>query len=206
MAGQVPSIKGSVIGGHAEALAKHLADGSITEAALARRFEAHEIAILKGSFAQAGWYAVGLYGRLLEFLRDQLGGGDDAYLVQAGARTAARLIAAGVHQQLDYLKRTQHRRKEHKQERSAAFGRDLRLLETITGSLLNFGRSAIVPDPDYALRWMIEKHEVEAYPAALCWTTLGFCNRMAEEHGDPDLWYWERPSASSIRFRMRREV
>ena len=206
MAKLIPSIKGSVIGGHAEVLAKHLADGSITEAALARRFDAHEIAILKGSFAPTSWYDIALYGRLLEFLRDRLGDGDNLYLVQAGARTATRLIAAGVHQQMDYLKRTQHRRKEHKAERSAAFGRDLRLLETITGALLNFGRSAIVPDPDYELRWVIEKRDVEAYPEALCWTTLGFCNRMAEEHGDPDLWYWDRPSASTILFRMRREV
>jgi hypothetical protein len=29
---------------------------------------------------------------------------------------------------------------------------------------------------------------------------------MAEEHGDPDLWYWERPSEDEVRFRMRREV
>jgi hypothetical protein len=206
MAKLIPSIKGSVIGGHAEVLGKHLADGSITRGALARRFEAHEIAILEGAFAHASWYDVGLYGRLLELLRDEVGDGDNLYLVQAGARTATRLIEAGVHQQMDYLKRTQHRRREHKEERSAAFGRDLRLLETITGALLNFGRSAIVPDPDYALRWMIEKHDVEAYPEAVCWTTLGFCNRMAEEHGDPDLWYWERPSAGLIRFRMRREV
>jgi hypothetical protein len=206
MANEHPSIKGAVMGGHAEVLTKHLADGTISEQALARRFDASEIAVLKGSFSPTGWYDVALYGRLLEFLRDEVAEGDDGYLVAAGRRSAERLIEAGVHQQFDYLRRTQHRSKEAKEERSAAFGRDLRLLSSITGAILNFTDPKVVPDPDYPLRWMIEHRGVPAYPEPLCWTSLGFCNRMAEEHGDPDLWRWERPTPDVVRFRMQREV
>lgn len=206
MAGATPSIKGSVIGGHAEALVKCLADGTISEESLARHFSSEEIAILTGPFQETGWYDVALYGRLLEFMRDQIGGGDNDYLVQAGGRTAQRLIESGIHQQMEYLTRTRHRTKEAKEERSAAFGRDLRLLNSISGSILNFSISEVRPDPDYAYRWMIHKTDARDYHAPLCWTTLGFINRMAEEHGDPDLWYWERPSEDEVRFRMRREV
>jgi hypothetical protein len=201
-----PSIKGSVIRGHAEVLAKHLADGSVSEESLARRFEPGEIAILKGSFLDTSWYDVALYGRMLEFLRDEVGEGSNEYLTAAGARTASRLIESGIHQQLEYLKRTQHREKDDKQDRSAAFGRDLRLLNSISASILNFSISEVLPDPDYPLRFMIQKTEAQAYPEALCWSTLGFINRMAEEHGNPDLWYCERQSADTLRFRMRHEV
>lgn len=29
---------------------------------------------------------------------------------------------------------------------------------------------------------------------------------MAEEHGTPDLWYWERPSLDVVLFKMNREA
>jgi hypothetical protein len=194
------------MGGHAEVLMKHLADGTIAEKSLARRFKPDEIAILKGPFRDAGWFDVALYGRLLEFMRDEIGDGSDEYLVQAGARTAQRLIDSGIHQQMEYLKRTQHRTMGDKELRSAAFGRDLRLLNSISASILNFSKSDVLPDPEYPLRWVIRKTEAQAYPTPLCWTTLGFINRMAAEHGDPDLWYWEYLSAGSFRYRMRREI
>jgi hypothetical protein len=203
---RAPSIKGSVMGGHAQVLMKHLADGTITEESLSRRFGTDEIAVLKGPFQDAGWYDVALYGRLLEFMRDEIGDGSHHYLVEAGARTAQRLIDAGIHQQMEYLRRTQHRTKEDKESRSAAFGRDLRLLNSISASILSFSKSDVLPDPEYPLRWVIQKTDARAYPTALAWTTLGFINRMAAEHGDPDLWFWESLSPDSFRYRMRREV
>jgi hypothetical protein len=206
MSQRPPSIKGSVMGGHAQILVKHLADGSIREESLARRFGPEEIAILKGPFQDAGWYDVSLYGRLLEFMRDEIGNGSDDYLVEAGARTAQRLIDSGIHQQMEYLRRTQHRTKDDKEARSAAFGRDLRLLNSISASILNFSKSEVLPDSEYPLRWVIRKSDARAYPTPLCWTTLGFINRMAAEHEDPDLWYWERHSAASFSYRMRREI
>jgi hypothetical protein len=88
-----------------------------------------------------------------------------------------------------------------------AFGRDLRLLTTITGSILSLDLdSKVIEDPDHPSRWVIRHERAEAYPEILCWTSQGFCNRMAEEHGDPDLWYWERPAHDIVTFRMNREV
>jgi len=199
-------IKGSVFGGHAEILNKGLADGSVRRSRAERIFEPHELALVTGPLIDARFYDIDLYGRMLDLLRDELGDGDNQYLIDAGRRTAERLLASGIHQQFDYLKRTQHRQRDDAKERSAAFGRDLRLLATITRSILNFAKSEIVPDPDHALRWMIRHTEAEPYPEALCWTSQGFSNRMAEEHDDVDLWYWQRPTPDVVIFRMRKDV
>ena len=111
---------------------------------------------------------------------------------------------AGLYQQLEYLNRTQVSQQSDPQARFLAFGRDLRLLTTMHGSILNFGRQLVKVEPFCEDRYVMEYVEVAPYPEALCWTTDGFVNRMAKQHGMPDLWKWERPVPSLIRFRMTR--
>jgi hypothetical protein len=41
------------------------------------------------------------------------------------------------------------------------------------------------------------------FPEVLCWTSQGFCNRMAEEHQTPDLWRWNRLRPDLVQFRMQ---
>jgi len=205
MSGQA-GIKGSVFGGHAEILNKGLADGSVRRSKAERVFSPDELEIVTGPLIDARFYDIDLYARMLELLRDELGDGDNRYLIDAGRRTAERLLNAGIHQQFDYLKRTQHRERDDAKERSAAFGRDLRLLATITRSILNFAKSDVVPDPDHELRWIIRHSEAGPYPEVLCWTSQGFSDRMAEEHGDYDLWYWQRPERDIVLFRMNKDV
>jgi hypothetical protein len=197
-----PSIKGSVVAGHAEVLQKYLASRTLDPAILERRFRPGELEILARPIRSTEWYDIGMYQRLLEFLRDYPGNGDDAYLIAAGRRSAEALIRAGMYQQMEYLSRTQQSTKVEARERFVAFGRDLRLLCSITQSILNFVRTEVVVDPDHPDRWMQEMRDVAAYPEVLCWTTQGFSNRMAEEHGTPDLWRWERPARDLVRFRM----
>ena len=64
----------------------------------------------------------------------------------------------------------------------------------------------MIEDPDHELRYIIQYPDAEAFPEVLCWTTLGFTNRMAAEHGNPDLWYWERPRPDLVWYRMNRSV
>ena len=197
-----PSIKGSVVAGHAEALQKHLASRTLDPAILESRFGPGELEVLSGPIRTTDWYDIGMYQRLLEFLRDYPGKGDDLYLISAGRRSAEALIRAGMYQQMEYLRRTQHSAKVEAGERFMAFGRDLRLLCSITQSILNFVKTEVVVDPEHSDRWMQELRGATAYPDVLCWTTQGFCNRMAEEHGSPELWRWERPTRDLVRFRM----
>lgn len=68
-------------------------------------------------------------------------------------------------------------------ERFLAFGRDLRLLGSMLGSLLNFGSPHIGVDPGHADRYVIEISDESAYPDVLGWANQSFSNRMAERHG-----------------------
>ena len=201
-----PSIKGTVVAGHAETFQKYLADESPDRATLDRWFEPGEVDVLSGPIEPTRWFPIGSYDRLLCFLREYVGGGRNEFLIESGRRTAEKLLAAGIHQQFEYLSRTEVSEKVDKESRHQAFGRDLRLLTTITGSILNFLESSVVPDPDHAMRWMIRHRQARDYPETLCWTSQGFCNRMAEEHGMPELWYWERLEPGVVCFRMNREA
>jgi hypothetical protein len=203
---RIPSIKGSIVASHAEVLQKYLAKAHVPASVLARRFEPGELELLAGPIEATRWYDIRLYTRLLEFLRDYPGERSNQYLIDAGRRSAENLIRAGIHQQLEYLRRTQHKERIDAAERFAAFGRDLRLLSSITGSILNFSEVTVVQDPEHALRWMLQRADAREFPEVLCWSTQGFSNRMAEEHGAPDLWRWERPEPDVVRYRMNREV
>jgi len=106
---KTPSIKGSIVANHAEVLQKYLAKAQLSERELARRFEPGDLEVLAGPIDPTRWYDVRLYKRLLEFLRDHPGEGRNEYLIEAGRRSAENLIRAGIHQQLEYLRRTQHK-------------------------------------------------------------------------------------------------
>jgi hypothetical protein len=205
MAG-IPSIKGSIVAGHGETLKKYLVDDRPADWVLEERFKPGELDILTGNLNTSAWYDIRMYERLLLFLRDYVGEGNNRFLIECGQRSAEKLLDAGIHQQFEYLSRTQVAEKTDKYERHQAFGRDLRLLSTITGSILNFAKSGVIEDPENPLRWVIQHANATSYPEALCWTSQGFCNRMAEVHGHPDLWYWERPRADLVEFRMNREI
>lgn len=198
-----PSVKGSVLAGHAEVLTKYLASHPEDSEVLSRRFRPGEIELLAGAINAVRWYDVGLYERALEFLRDFPGHGDNAYLVAAGRRSAEALIRAGLHQQMEYLRRTQLGSTSGAAERFQAFGRDLRLLASITQSILNFSTAHVRVDPEHEDRWMIVHEATTRFPEVLCWTTQGFVNRMAEEHGCPELWTFERLRDEVVRYRMR---
>jgi hypothetical protein len=205
--GKQAAIKGSIVANHTDVLRKCLEREQPSDQALARHFEPGDLDVLRGEIDATGWYDVELYRRMMEFLREVDGDGADQYLVDAGRRSAEKLIEAGIHAQLEYLGRTQHADETGGEERSAAFGRDLRLLASITASILNFSEVQVVRDDAHPLRWVIQHESWHPYPEILCWTTQGFVNRMAEEHdAGPDLWSWQRTPGGSVRFTMSREI
>jgi hypothetical protein len=201
-----PSIKGSVLSGHVEEVLKQVAAGTIPRAELARRLEPEDMVLLERPIQPSGWYDIRSYTRLLELMRDALGNGSNQYLIDRGALTAERLIQMGLYQQMEYLKRMRLGELESARERHLTFGRDLRLLITITGALLNFGCLQLKEDPEHADRYVIEISDAPAYPDVLGWGTQGFNNRMAAEHGHPDLWRYERLGPDRVRQRMTRSL
>ena len=202
----IPSIKGSVFLGHLETLMKLIASGDISRSELARRLQPEDLGLLEAQIHTSGWYDIRSYARVMELMRDVIGNGSNDYLIQRGAASAERLIQMGIYQQLEYLKRMRLGELDDPRERFLSFGRDLRLLVTITGSLLNFGRPEVKEDPAHADRYVIQVSEASAYPDALGWATQGFNNRMAEEHGEPDLWRYQRLGPDLVCQRMTRSL
>jgi len=202
----IPSIKGSVVLGQVELLSRLVVSGEISRGELESRLPPEDLALLDEPIRVSAWYDVRSYARVLELLRDIAGGESNDYLIDRGAATAERLLYSGIYQQFEYLKRTQMEKTFDARERYLAFGRDLRLIVTLSSSILNFARQRVTPDPDHSDRWLLETSEAAAYPEVLCWTSQGFFNRMAQEHGCPELWRWERPREDLIHFRMRYAV
>jgi hypothetical protein len=202
----VPSIKGGVFRLAVEDLSKLVSDDKISREELERRLQAEDLGYLDQEISATKWYPIYSYARLLALLRDVEGGGSNEYLRKRGGRSAETLLQAGLYQQLSYLKRTQLEQENDPRARYLAFGRDLRLLTTLSSAILNFARWVSKPDPDHDDRYVIEVSEASDYPDVLCWTTDGFINQMATRHGEPYLWNWERERHDFIVFRMVRPV
>jgi hypothetical protein len=152
------------------------------------------------------WYEIGAYDRMNALLLDVEGGGDLNYFRRQGRETAKRLLDAGLYGQLKYLERVREVQGEPVSVRFEAFGRDLTLLASLSGSLLNFSVWTARPDSEHENRYVIEVSNAEAYPESLCWRSEGFVNGFAAIHGDADLWTWERPSPDRVLFRMNRPI
>ena len=200
-----PSIKGSVCVRGVEDVQGLVRAGRLSQKDLEKRLQMEDLELLETPIQPMGWYDVGTYGRLLDLLRDVEGQGKSEYLRKRGARSAQVLIDGGLYQQLQYLNRTQVSQEYDAHARFQAFGRDLRLLTSLHASILNFGRQTANVDPEQADRYVIEMTEVGPMPDSLCWTTDGFINRMAGQHGHAELWHWERPQRDHVVFRMLRQ-
>jgi len=202
----VPSIKGSIFAVVVEDAGKLLARNELERRELSRWLEASDVALLGQKILPSDWYDIRAYRRFAELLRDVEGGGSNDYLRQAGKRTARRLLEAGLYAQLRYLHRTEKEQASDPQARYEAFGRDLRLLTTISSSTLNFTRWEVTPDPEFRGRYRIDVHEAGALPEVFCWRCEGFVNEMATQHGDPDLWRFERIAPDRVAYRMIRSI
>jgi len=91
-------------------------------------------------------------------------------------------------------------------QRFLAFGRDLKRLTTLSASVYNFSHWEPKPASGRNDRYMIEIADASPFPEVFCWTTEGFINPMAAQHGAPDLWRWERARPDQIVFHMTRSL
>ena len=201
-----PSIKGSVFAKVVEDVKKLVDQDEGARASLAEKLSPDELALLEGSISPAGWYSIETYTGMTQVLLHFEGGGDFEYLTRRGAETAERLIEAGVYAQFAYLDRTQASQETDPAARFAAYGRDLRLLATLSSSILNFSSWTPTPDPDHERRWMLELTDAFDYPDILAHTTAGMMNRMSQKSQARNLWRWERVSHDTIHFRMSQDV
>jgi hypothetical protein len=203
---KVPSVKGSVFGGVVEEFRKLVAGNELTREQASRWLRPGDLDLIDAPVSIASWYDVGTFARLNELLRDVVGGGSNEYLRERGRESARRLLEGGLYSQLEYLQRTEVAGATDSRARHEAFGRDIRRLTTISGSIYNFATWTPAPHPDHALRYVVELTDAAPLADPLCWRAEGFMNHMAAQHGDPDLWSWRRLSRDVVRFEMTRDL
>jgi hypothetical protein len=201
------AIKGSAFSKVVEDVAKLLARQALSRAEAARWLAPEDFGLLEQGVLISSWYDIRSYERMSQLLLAVEGQGNLEYLRERGRQTAQRLLDQGLYAQLAYLKRSETSQIESPAARSEAFGRDLRLLTTLSSSMFNFSKWAVKVDPDHAGRYRIEVTEAKDFPEVLCWTSEGFVNQMGAQHRrKADLWAWERPRIDRIVFRMTRDV
>jgi hypothetical protein len=202
----VPSIKGSVFAGVVEDVKKLLVAGAVSVEEADRWLEPGDHKLLASPISISSWYDIRAYTRMNELLRDVEGGGDNQYLRERGRETARRLLESGLYAQLEFLHRVEVVSAKGRRARFDAFGRDLRKLATISGSILNFSRWTAAPDAGHEGRYRIDVTEAAHFPEVLCWRSDGFVNEMGTRHGEDDLWGWECIASDHIVFRMLRAL
>jgi hypothetical protein len=200
-----PSIKGTAFAKVVEDVAKLLAAQELSRAQAERWLRPEDFTLLGREVQAARWYDITTYERMSRLLLDVVGQGDTEYLRERGRQTAKRLLEAGVYAQLEYLHRTEAGRAGDPQQRLDALGRDLRLLNTLSASILNFSKWNAFREEGMP-RYRIEVSEAAAMPEVLCWTTDGFVNGMAEQSQRTGMWRWERPRKELVIFRMSRDL
>lgn len=193
--------------GIVESVAKLLARGEVSWEGLSKWLEPEDLALLEQEqITVSSWYDIRSYDRMNALLLEVEGEGDTEYFREQGRGTARRLLDSGLYAQLEYLHRVEAAREKDPQARFEAFGRDLRLLNSLSGSILNFSRWRSQVDPDQGRRYRIEVSDAYEMPESLCWRSDGFINGMASIHGHDDLWGWERPRPDLVIFRMLRDL
>jgi len=200
---EAPSIKGSVLVDLVDDV-RALVEAGDPEASAS--LTAEDCQTLEKGISQASWYDIGFYARMMKLMRDVHGRGSNEYVVDRGRNRGRKLIDAGLYQQLEYVGRLQVVSVGTLEKRLAAHARDLRLLATLSRSILSFTTWSVGVDPESGDRHLIEVCEAEAFPDILGYSTEGFIDAMANIRGQSGLWKYERRTPSDVVFRMTRPL
>jgi len=203
-----PSIKGSVFRGVVEDLLHHRQEGRVRPGEIDAELTARDRAFLEETLQDGSWYPIATYARMTDLLCAKVGGGRVEYYLERGARSAKRLLAAGLYSQLDFLSRWRE------QERSggggtpeamlALYTSKLKLVISLAGAIYNVGRWEVVPDPRDALRVCIEIRDADSYSEGMRYAIQGFLNECTRAVR-PDieaLFHTERPARDRILIEM----
>jgi len=202
---QRPSIKGTLLSGWVEELRRLRERGAISPEEIESRLQPEDRELFEREPLAFHWYDVEIFRRLAALARDRAGGGRDEYIRERGFSFGEQLIEAGVYQQIDYLDRAEMFEATSEQERIEAGRRDLRLLVTLSSSLISFSRWQVVPDPEHELRFRIEVSDAGEFCDELAWYVEGVIDAMATRQGLKGLWRWVRLSEDVVIFRMTRD-
>lgn len=195
-------MKGSMIITVAEDARKLIQKEAISKKELEGRLDPAALALLENPIARALWYDIGAVTKIVLLLWEIEGDRDPEYMIRRGADVMERLLRGGLYPQLEYLRRVNLQKHSDRNARLRAFERDLRLINTLSASALNFSHWSFRPDPEREGCFLIEITQAEALPETTCWATQGFVNRIMEEMGTTARWQWKRTRPDLVVLRM----
>ncbi len=203
-----PSIKGASIQSLIEDLAKLRDNGRLSPELLEDRLTPEDRETLDRPVNVAGWYDIHSYRRMAELICEVEGRREDL-LRERGAAAARRLAAAGLYQQMESVTRMHEFQQLDGEARFKAYGQGLKLIATLSSSILNFATFEVVVDSDHPDRYCIEVRNCEEIPDVLAYTSEGFINAMSEAGATtPDgavEWTLDR-GPGYMRFRANRPI
>jgi hypothetical protein len=206
-----PSIKGSIFKGAVEDLARLRDQGRVSDMEIKGRLPAEDLALIEGEINISGWYPIDCYNRLITLLYGVEGGGQDAYFVERGRKSARRLIEAGLYQQLAFLPRwedTVNRSTRDESRLIADYANKLKIVVSMSSMAYSVGKWVVEPDPENPGRVLIAIREAEAYTEPMRLAIEGFLNECAQA-ARPDhdnLFISERPTPDLLLFRITRDI
>ncbi|MDH3214114.1 MAG: hypothetical protein OEM05_16665 [Myxococcales bacterium] len=162
-----PSIKGTAFHSVVDDVNRLLAQQQLYREQVEVALPAAELRLLDEKISPAAWYPIASYARLVELLVEQeASGGAEAYLVGRGVRTAERLSAAGIYQQLDTSL-------ERMGVRVGA------VVVTLARVIYNF--TSWNYEADSSAGFAIRVEEAAAFPDVARFTTQGFIQQVATQ-------------------------
>jgi len=152
------------------------------------------------------WYDVHTVDKLLTLMAGQSGVTLPEFCRMRGARAAEALWKSGVYQQLEYLDRTQAPDASDSESRAQAFGRDLRLIVSLSKNMFNFTQWTVRRDPDNPRRFQIEISQARDFSDLQADCTDGFVNWAAARGEKRRMWEWSRPAPDLVLFSTLRDA
>jgi hypothetical protein len=201
-----PSIKGSAITSTVEDVQKLVQTGVLSEHELERRLTLDALALVRQPIAASQWYDMRAVTSVVELLWEVEGRSNPEYMRRRGEEIAERLLQGGLYSQLEFVKRLNLDQHTSPEARYKAFDRDLRLMNTLSGSIFNFGLWTSRPDPEHEGRFLIEIQQATALPIPTSLATEGFLNRIMKEIRESARWCLERPRPDLVVYRMDRPL
>lgn len=197
----IPSIKGHIIDKLVEDVCAVRDRSDAMEALVEEHLDTDALELLEQKVNPASWYPLTTYDQLSLLLLETEGRGDPKYLRARGDAIGRRVMEAGLYQQLEFLERRDH------EITFESYKRDLRLIVSLQGAIVNIGTWGAEADPDHPDRIVLLARDLEGYPDTLCIATAGFMtgvSALAHECGIE--WSYDRPSQREVRYRMDRDV
>jgi hypothetical protein len=191
----VPSIKGLALRNLVEDAKQQVEAGIASPADLALLGEA-EHALLNEGVLDSMWYPLTSYERLTRFVQRTLGRGDPDYVRKRGVAVAERLIALGLHQQVEFVTRAG---KAQTMDEAVSH---LRMAASMWGGFFNVGQWTVHRDDESGEYGMVVRDAADL-PDLVCEAALGLVGRLAQETGTSTEVRMERPTRDTVRYTLQ---